>query len=82
MKRMSEPLNDLGQLIIGFGIIFGSFAIVGLSFGLRDYLSDRAYNKRIEYEKQFNKCSNCQGLYSKELSNKWNNCPNCRYDII
>ena len=78
---MNEALNNLLQIAVFFILFFISVCIVGLIFGLGDWLSDRKYKKHIEYEKQFNKCRNCQGLYNGQINNK-NYCDNCRVDKI
>ena len=77
---MNESLNNLLQIAVFFILFFISVCIVGLIFGLNDWLSDRRYKKHIEYKKQFNKCRNCQGLYSGEQIKNY--CDNCRIDKI
>lgn len=62
-----DALNNLIGGAVGLGLIFLSFCLTGLIFGLNDYLKDRKYKKRLEYEKQFRyKCSSCGARHNDD----------------
>lgn len=80
---MSDALNNLLGGAVALGLIFLSFIITGLIFGLSDYIKDRNYKKRLEYRKQFNyKCHSCGAFHNNKNYEHKNYCPNCRVDLI